>query len=169
MSNRSSRDRHDAGRVLAGLLGRYRGQAGVIVLGMSPGGVTVAYEVAAELGVPLDVFPVGTTRAVIRHVAHEEGGGKRYHQRVYREGRPTPDLAGTTVILVVGLASGTTMPDAVETLRQSRPGRLVVAMTAASEATCERLRREVDEVVCATTTEPSTRGEVHLGLRIFER
>jgi predicted phosphoribosyltransferase len=165
MSNRSFQNRHDAGRVLAGMLGRYRGQSGVIVLGLSPGGVTAAWEVAAELGVPLDVFPVGTGSAVIRHVTHEEGGGKRCHQRVYREGRPTPDLAGRTMILVVGLASGTTMPDAVEALRRSRPGRLVVAMTAASEATCERLRREVDEVMCATTT----RGEVHLGLRVFER
>jgi predicted phosphoribosyltransferase len=133
MSNRSFRNRHDAGRVPAGLLGRYRGQSGVIVLGMSPGGVTVACEVAAELGVPLDVFPVGTARAVIRHVTHEEGGGKRYHQRVYREGRPTPDLAGRTMIPVVGLASGAIMRDAVEALRRS------------------------------------TRGAVHLGLRVFER
>ena len=30
------RDRHEAGRVLAGLLGRYRGREDVIVLGLAP-------------------------------------------------------------------------------------------------------------------------------------
>src|SRR3989440_10054497 len=52
------RDRRDAGRVLAGLLDRYRGRSDVIVLGLPRGGVPVAYEVATELGAPLDVFLV---------------------------------------------------------------------------------------------------------------
>lgn len=130
----------------------------------------MACEVAAGLGVPLDVFPVGTGRAVIRHVTHEEGGGKRCHQRVYAEGRPTPDLAGRTVILIDdGSASGTVMRDAIEALRRARPARLVAAVAAASETTRERLRHQADEVVCAMTTEPSTRGDVHVGLVVFER
>src|SRR3982074_145497 len=52
------RDRRDAGRVLAALLDRYRGRSDVIVLGLPRGGVPVAYEVATELGAPLDVFLV---------------------------------------------------------------------------------------------------------------
>jgi predicted phosphoribosyltransferase len=44
--------------VLAGLLDRYRGRSDVIVLGLPRGGVPVAYEVATELGAPLDVFLV---------------------------------------------------------------------------------------------------------------
>jgi erythromycin esterase-like protein/predicted phosphoribosyltransferase len=48
------RDRREAGRVLAGLLGAYRGRENVIVLGLARGGVPVAWEVAAALGVPLD-------------------------------------------------------------------------------------------------------------------
>ena len=48
------RDRADAGRALAGLLERYRGAAGVLVLGLPRGGVPVAAEVAAALGAPLD-------------------------------------------------------------------------------------------------------------------
>lgn len=51
-------DRRDAGRVLAGLLAHYRGRRDVVVLGLPPGGIPVAYEVAVELGLPLDVFPV---------------------------------------------------------------------------------------------------------------
>ncbi|GAA2914896.1 hypothetical protein GCM10010517_81220 [Streptosporangium fragile] len=58
MGNRVFRDRRDAGRVLAGMLEHYRGRPGVIVLGLPRGGVPVAYEIAAALGAPLDVFLV---------------------------------------------------------------------------------------------------------------
>ncbi len=52
------RDRREAGRVLAGMLGAYRGREGVIVLGLPRGGIPVAWEVAAALGAPLDAFVV---------------------------------------------------------------------------------------------------------------
>ena len=52
------RDRREAGRVLAGLLGAYRGKENVIVLGLPRGGIPVAWEVAAALGAPLDAFVV---------------------------------------------------------------------------------------------------------------
>lgn len=51
------RDRHQAGRILATKLSGYAG-ADTIVLGLPRGGVPVAYEVAAALGSPLDVFIV---------------------------------------------------------------------------------------------------------------
>ncbi|MCV7354798.1 erythromycin esterase family protein [Mycolicibacterium fluoranthenivorans] len=55
---RMFRDRREAGRVLASLLGGYRGKSGVVVLGLARGGIPVAWEVAAALGVPLDAFIV---------------------------------------------------------------------------------------------------------------
>ncbi|HMF97856.1 MAG TPA: phosphoribosyltransferase family protein [Vicinamibacterales bacterium] len=51
-------DRHDAGRLLAGALQRYRGKPNVVVLGLPRGGIPVAYEVATSLDAPLDVFAV---------------------------------------------------------------------------------------------------------------
>jgi predicted phosphoribosyltransferase len=51
-------NRGDAGRHLATQLQEYRGRPDVLVLGLPRGGVPVAYEVAYELGVPLDVFIV---------------------------------------------------------------------------------------------------------------
>jgi len=58
MTERLFRDRRDAGRTLARLLDRYRGQPDVVVLGPPRGGVPVAYEVARELEAPLDVLVV---------------------------------------------------------------------------------------------------------------
>ncbi len=52
------RDRREAGQVLASLLSSYRGRPDVIVLGLARGGLPVAFEVARELGAPLDAFIV---------------------------------------------------------------------------------------------------------------
>ncbi|MCM2359256.1 MAG: phosphoribosyltransferase [Geobacteraceae bacterium] len=52
------KDRSDAGRRLAELLSHYRGKPETIVLGLPRGGVTVAYEIARELDLPLDVLIV---------------------------------------------------------------------------------------------------------------
>jgi putative phosphoribosyl transferase len=49
-------DRVDAGRQLAKRLGGFAHRADVVVLGVPRGGVVVAFEVAAALGAPLDVF-----------------------------------------------------------------------------------------------------------------
>ncbi|OFW24114.1 MAG: phosphoribosyl transferase [Acidobacteria bacterium RIFCSPLOWO2_02_FULL_65_29] len=51
-------DRIDAGRQLAVRLATYAGRADVVVLALPRGGVPVAYEVAEQLRVPLDVFLV---------------------------------------------------------------------------------------------------------------
>src|SRR5215212_2830208 len=51
-------DRRDAGRVLATELRAYADRPDVVVLALPRGGVPVAYEVARELGAPLDVFLV---------------------------------------------------------------------------------------------------------------
>ncbi len=52
------RDRSEAGRVLANLLGAFRDRHDVIVLGLARGGIPVAWEVAAALHAPLDAFIV---------------------------------------------------------------------------------------------------------------
>jgi putative phosphoribosyl transferase len=51
-------DRADGGRALATALESRRGAADTIVLGLPRGGVPVAYEIAAALGLPLDVLVV---------------------------------------------------------------------------------------------------------------
>jgi predicted phosphoribosyltransferase len=76
-------------------------------------------------------------------------------QRLYRGDRPLPDIAGRTIILVDdGLATGATMRAAIAAVRQQQPARIVVAVPTASPDTCEALKAEADDVVCAMTPEP---------------
>jgi len=51
-------DRFEAGRVLASKLGAYRERPNALVLALPRGGVPVAYEIAKELHVDMDVFLV---------------------------------------------------------------------------------------------------------------
>lgn len=181
------RDRVDAGRVLARELEEYKGRPDVLVLALPRGGVPVAFEVARELGAPLDVFVVrklgmpgheeyaigaiatggvriinseairtfGVTNAEIEAVTAEERLELERRERRYRDGRPAPDVAGKTVILVDdGLATGSTMRAAVEALCQEEPARLVVAVPTAAPETCKEIAALVDEMVCAITPEP---------------
>jgi predicted phosphoribosyltransferase len=73
-------------------------------------------------------------------------------ERAYRGDRPPPEVRARTVILVDdGLATGATMRAAAAALRQQDPARIVVAVPTAAPETCEELRHEVDEVICAET------------------
>ena len=93
--------------------------------------------------------------ADLRRVVETEERELARRERSYREGRPPPDLAGRVVILVDdGLATGSTMRAAVAAARRLRPSRVVVAVPTAPASTCQRLRDEADEVVCATTPRP---------------
>jgi erythromycin esterase-like protein/predicted phosphoribosyltransferase len=114
---------------------------------IASGGTLVLNEdVVRGLGVPPEV---------VQQVAEREGRELLRREQAYREGRPAPEVAGKTVIVVDdGLATGASMRAAIQALRQLRPARIVVAVPAAPESTCRELTAMVDEVVCATTPSP---------------
>jgi putative phosphoribosyl transferase len=70
-------------------------------------------------------------------------------ENAYRGGRPPLKVEGLTVLLVDdGIATGSSMRAAINALRQMKPARLVVAVPVAPLSTCNRLKREVDDLVC---------------------
>lgn len=170
------RDRVDAGRQLAPLLEGERGP-GTVVVGLPRGGVPVAAEVARALGAPLDVvavrkvghpwqpeYAIGAVTSggglVLRGrdgLTEEEveravtGARLRAEglDRELRRGRPAPDLAGRTVVLVDdGLATGATMLAAVRWARAQQAGRVVVAVPVGAASSVRALAAEADAVVC---------------------
>jgi len=93
--------------------------------------------------------------ATIQRVAEAEERELARRERSYREQRLPPDLGDRVVVLVDdGLATGSTMRAAVAAAGRLGPARVVVAVPTAPGSTCEQLRREADEVVCATTPRP---------------
>src|SRR5712691_10054204 len=92
---------------------------------------------------------------VIDAVAAREQEELARRERVYRGDCPPLDVRGRTVILVDdGLATGATMHAAIRALRQQQPARIVVAVPTAAPQTCDELKSEVDDVICATTPDP---------------
>jgi putative phosphoribosyl transferase len=115
---------------------------------IASGGVIVLDEyLVRALGIPEDAI-----RQVIANELHE----LERREQAYRDGREPPQLEGKTVILVDdGLATGATMRAAAQAVRQhAAPKEIVVAVPVAARETCEQLRDDVDEVVCAVTPAP---------------
>ena len=176
-------DRRDGGQVLAQAMRASRDWADAIVLGLPRGGVPVAFEVARELSLPLDVLVVrklgvpgqeelamgavasGGAMVINQRVVHELGISLETIEAIaerekleierresaYRDGRPPARIEGRTAILVDdGLATGSSMMAAVRALGP-RARQVIVAVPVAAESTCEQLRSEADQVICAIT------------------
>jgi predicted phosphoribosyltransferase len=95
---------------------------------------------------------IGVSKEYLRQVVVKEQEELRRREARYRAGRPHLELGGKTVILVDdGLATGATALAAAEAVRARGARHLVVAVPVASAETIEKVRREVDELVCLET------------------
>ena len=91
----------------------------------------------------------------VEEVTHRERRELERRERLYRSGRPAPNLFGRTIILVDdGLAAGSTMRAAGIAVRAHRPAHVIVASPVAARATCELSNEVFDGVVCARKTAP---------------
>ena len=168
------RDRRDAGEALATQLGAYRG-SDALVLGIPRGGVAVAHPIARELGLELDIllvkklghpenpeFAVGAVTLHDVHLDHrfdlppdeversvaDLRAQIRAREQRYRGERPTPRIAGRTVIVVDdGVATGHTLLATLALLRRSHPARIVAALPVLPASFLRTLHSAVDEEV----------------------
>ncbi len=174
------RDRIDAGLQLAEKLKKYKNDAG-IVLAVPRGGVPVAYAVARELGLPIEIiltkkighpfnkeYAIGAASLTDYFVIPHENVAQEYIElelqrirtrlkEMYKRfmGDKTPeDPEGKTVIVVDdGVATGNTLLGTIHVLRKSKPRRIVIGVPVASESAFQKLSKEVDEVVAVLVPE----------------
>lgn len=167
-------DRSDAGIRLALKLRKFRNQAAVI-LAVPRGGVPVAYEVAKELNLPLEVMlvkklghPRNNEYAIgavglqesfvfsiedvspfyIQQETEKVRSRLKEMQQKFMAGREPENLEGKTVIVVDdGIATGNTLLATVRILKRSRPAKIVVAAPVVSMSAADKLGAEVDELI----------------------
>jgi putative phosphoribosyl transferase len=177
------RDRGDAGQQLAPKLEHLRA-ARPVVLGLTRGGVEVAFEVARALEAPLDLVVVrklagaGAPGGVVGAIAEggielhvpaarrEAGAGApsaaeadladlAHRIRLYRAEFPANRLGGRTVVVVDDfVATGFTARAAARAARQRGAARVVLAVPVLSAVAAEDVRRDYDEVVALDVPPP---------------
>jgi len=177
------RDRVDAGRRLAALLGKYKNQNAVIYA-LPRGGVPVAMEVARVLNCPLDLIivrkighpmnPEYALGAVAEDgflVVNEEELARvdpkwfeaemekqkqeaKRRRELYLQGREPITASGKIAIIVDdGIATGSTMQVAIKKVKREKPAKMVVAVAVSPKETAQRFAKEVDEFVAVTIPE----------------
>ncbi len=167
-------DRIQAGTMLAAKLKKYRGKEG-IVLAVPRGGVPVAYAVAKELQLPVEIvltkkighplnkeYAIGAASLTDYFVVPHEHVSEFYIQselkkirerlkEMYKQfmGDQLPgNIHGKTVIVIDdGIATGNTLLGTIHVLRKSEPAKVVIAAPVASKSAVQKLSKEADEVV----------------------
>ena len=167
-------DRSEAGKLLAAKLVQYKDTPGVI-LAVPRGGVPVAYEIARELNLPMEVvlvkklghpfnkeYAIGAVGLSERYLVPHEDVSDAYinseteklrvrlreMQRDFLGGKEPQDITGKTVIVVDdGIATGNTIIATIRILRRSDPAKIIIAAPVVSESAALKITAEADDLV----------------------
>lgn len=168
-------DRIDAGLALAGKLLHYKNANGV-VLALPRGGVPVALPIASMLQLPLEItlskkighplqkeYAIGAVSLTGRYISPNAPVSLQYiddetirirHEllKMYRKymGKREPVPLKDKIIIIIddGVATGHTMINTIEMLREELPQKIVVAVPVASRQAAQKLSEAVDEFIC---------------------
>ncbi len=146
------------GSAVAGMLGAPLDVVVVRKVGV-PGQPEVAMGAIAGAGIRLLdedlIWDLGITHAAVDSVVAKEAVELERRERLYRRGRPMPDLHHRTVILVDdGLATGSTMCAAFHYVNKFHPAAVIVAVPIGSVEACQKLRSLGADCVCLATPQP---------------
>ncbi len=98
---------------------------------------------------------IGVSETELETILDRETTEAERREKLFRQGRPAPDLAGQTVILVDdGLATGSSMLAAIRYVDNARPSRVVVAVPVGSAQACHHLKGMVSDCICLAAPEP---------------
>ena len=167
-------NRIEAGLLLADKLKNYQSGTG-LVLAIPRGGVPVAYAVAKELGLPIELiltkkighptnkeYAIGAASLTDYFTIPHENVTEEYIQaeivrirtrlkemyKIFMGDQQPADLQGKTVIIIDdGIATGNTLLGTIQLLRKSKPGKMIIAVPVASRSAVNKLAKEVDEIV----------------------
>lgn len=167
-------DRIEAGLLLVKKLRKYKGE-NCVILGVPRGGIPVAYVIATELDLPLDIilsrkighpmnkeYAIGAASLNDYFIEEEEYVSNEYikeevqavQKRLnemklkFKGDKVDIELEGKTVIIVDdGIATGNTLLAAIRLLRKSKPDKIIVAVPVASNSAVEKISKEADEVI----------------------
>lgn len=168
------KDRTTAGRQLAAQLSAYKSVAG-IVLAIPRGGVPVAYNVALELDLPLDIvlvkkighprnkeYAIGAASLTDYVVTPHPEVTEAYIQQelisirrrlatmrqkfiVHRE--PLKITGKTVIVIDDGAATGRTLVSTIEVIKQEKPARVIAAVPVMSNEAVQAVRKVADDVI----------------------
>ena len=170
------RNRQEAAELLVKKLQAYKNKNG-IVLAVPRGGIPIGYIIAQELGLPLEIilskkighplspeFAVGsvTLQGYVKDKRSRDVSDdyiKQDAERIQKElvaryklfmgNRKPTDLRGKIVIVTDdGIATGNTLEATINSIRQSNPEKIVVAVPVAPPDAADRFRMLADEFIC---------------------
>lgn len=168
-------DRIEAGIILAKELEKYRNTPGV-VLAVPRGGVPIAYIVARELNMPIDLlltkkighplnseYAIGAVSLTDRYIVPHENIPAEYieketerirsrlkdmYVKFMGDAEPEPLKDKTVIVIDDGVATGNTLLSTINMLKKSKPSKIVIAVPVASDSAIKKLSGMVDDFVC---------------------